>query len=101
MDLALVESSVRISGNRWADKGDLDSGVCGLDGASKGVIARPADSRGEEDQELKALRELDGLFRGDVVRRCVKELRTLQHTGGIGEPDRIPVGLDLAGCGPA
>ena len=57
--------------------------------------------RGEEHEELVVLRDLDGLVGGDVVGRGVEQPRTLQHAGGIGEPDGVPVGLDLAGCGPA
>ncbi len=65
------------------------------------MVAGPAYGGGEEDEELVALGDLDGLVRRDVVRRGVEKPRALEHAGGIGEPDGVPVGLDLAGCGPA
>src|SRR6185437_10491725 len=100
-DFTLVESAIGVGGDWRPDEADLDGGVRGLDGASKTVVAGPADGGGEEHQELVALGDLDGLVGGDVVGRGVEQPRTLQHAGGIGEPDGVPVGLDLAGRGPA
>ena len=31
----------------------------------------------------------------------VEQTRALQHAGGVGQPHRVPVGLDLTGRGPA
>ena len=101
MTLALVEGAVRIGGDRRADEGNLDGGIGGLDGPCEGVVAAPTHGGGEEHEELVVLGDLDGLVRGDVVGRGVQQLRALEHAGGIGEPDGVPVGLDLAGSGPA
>jgi hypothetical protein len=53
-----------------------------LDGLGEGVVAGPADGRGEEDEELVVLGDLDGLFGGDVVGRGVEER----------EPSSMPAG---------
>ena len=98
---ALVERAVGVGGDRGADEADLHGGVGALDGFGQSVVAVPADGRGEEDEELVALGDLDGLVGGDVVRRGVEELRAFEHAGGIGEPDGVPVRLDFADCGPA
>jgi len=100
-DVALVEGAIRVRGDRRPDEGDPDGWIRFLDGLSEGMVAGPADGRGEEDEELVTLGDLDGLFGGDVMRRSIEEARAFEHTGRIGEPDWIPVGLDLAGCGPA
>ena len=65
------------------------------------MVAAPANGGGEEYKEVEALGDFNGLVCGDVVWRGVEELRTLEHAGGVGQPDRIPVRLDLAGSGPA
>ena len=36
-----------------------------------------------------------------MVWRSIHQARTLQHSGGIRQPDRVPIGLDLTGCRPA
>src|SRR5271157_6501769 len=36
-----------------------------------------------------------------MVRRSVEHARAFQHAGWVGKPDRIPIGLDLAGRRPA
>lgn len=100
-DGALVEGAVGVGSDGGTDEGDLDGGIGALDGLGEGVVTGPADGRGKEDEELVALGDLDGLVGGDVVGRGVQQLRALEHAGGIGEPDGVPVGLDLAGSGPA
>ena len=73
-DFALVEGAVGVGGDRGADEGDLDGGIGVLDGPREGVVAAPAYGGGEEHEELVALGDLDGLVRGDVVRRGVEKL---------------------------
>ncbi len=75
-DVALVQGAVGVGGDRGADEGDLDGGVGLLDGLREGVVAGPAYGRGEEDQELVALGDLDGLVgarRGAAGRRAACE----------------------------
>src|ERR1700722_7186276 len=98
---ALVESLVRRGRDRRPDEGDLDGRIGGLDGLGEALIAFPTYGRGEEDEELVLLANLDGLGCRDVVRWRVEQARSFEETGGIGEPDGIPVGLDLTGGGPA
>src|SRR5882757_10358691 len=100
-DFALVESTVGVGGDGRPDKSDLNGRVGVFDGTGETMVAAPAYGRGEEDEEFIALSDLDRLFRRDVVGRGVQELRAFQHSCGIGEPDGVPVRLDLAGSGPA
>ena len=89
------------SGDRGADEGDLDGGIGLLDDFGHLLVAVPAHGAGEEDEELVVLQDADDVLPAEVVGRSVDQARSLQHSGGIGEPDGIPVGLDLAGGGPA
>ena len=88
---ALVQRAVRVGGHRRADKGNADRRVGRLDGFGHALVAFPADRRGEEDQELVILADLDGLVGGDVVRRGVQQARALKKAGRIGEPHRVPI----------
>ncbi len=98
---ALVESAIGIGGDGRPDEGDFDGRVGLLDGLGQGVVAGPADGRGKQYEELVAFGDLDGLFGGDVVRRSVEQARTFQQAGGVGQPDGVPVRLNLADSGPA
>ena len=82
-------------------KVDLDGGVGGLDGLREGVVTGPAYGRRKEHEELEVFGDLDGLVGRDVVRWSVEQARAFEQTGGVSEPDGIPVRLDLADCGPA
>ena len=98
---AFVQGAVRVGRDRWPNKRNLDRGIGVLDGLGQPLVARPADGAGEENEEFEVLGNLDGLIRGDVMRRRVEQLAAFQHAGRIGQPDRIPVRLDFAGSGPA
>ena len=98
---ALIQSAVRVGGHGRSNKGDANRRVCRLDGHRQTLIARPAYCRGEEHQELVVLANVDCLLGGDVVRRSVQQTRALEHAGGVSEPDGVPIGLNLARCGPA
>ncbi len=98
---ALIEGAVGIGRHRRADKRDANRRIRRLDGFGEALVALPADGGGEEHQELVVLADLDGFLGGDVVRRGVEQPRTLQQAGWIGEPDGVPVGLDLARRRPA
>ena len=99
--IAFVESAVGVGGDRGADEGDADGGIGLLDGLGEAVVAVPAYGGGEEDEELVVFGDFDGLGGGDVVGRGVKEAGAFEHACGIGEPDGIPIRLDLAGGWPA
>jgi hypothetical protein len=62
-DIALVQGAVGVGRNRRSDEGDLDGRISLLDGLRESVVATPAYGRGEQDQELVALGDLDGLVR--------------------------------------
>ncbi len=98
---AFVQRLVRSSGNRGPNERDLDRWVRALDCFREPLIALPSNGAGEENEELEFLGDLDGFVSRDVMRRRVEQLGTLQHSGGIGQPDGVPVGFDFAGCGPA
>jgi len=97
----LVEGAVGVRGDRWPDKSDSDGGIGSFDGLGEALIAFPADSGGKEDEEFEVFADFNGLRRGDVMGRGIEDARPLEHAGGICEPDGVPVGLNLAGCGPA
>ena len=98
---ALVQCLVGRSGDRRPDEGNLDPGVGLLDDLGHLLVALPAHGAGEEDEELVVLEDADDVRPTQVVGRSVDQARPLQHARGIGEPDRVPVGLDLACGGPA
>ena len=95
---ALVQRAVGIGGHRRADKGDANGRIRRLDGFGKALVALPSHRGSKQHQELVVFADLDRLLGGDVVGRRVEQPRTLKQAGRIGEPDRVPVGLDLA-CG--
>ena len=45
-------------------------------------VAGEARGAGKQHQEFVILADLDGLFRGDVVRRSIQQPRALQHAAG-------------------
>ena len=85
----------------WTDESDLDLGIRVLDLLNQPDVARKPWSAGLEDQELVVPGYFDGLFGGDVVRRGIEQSGPLQHSSRISQPNRVPVGFDFAGCGPA
>ena len=72
-----------------------------FDGLGDAHVARKSWSAREQHEQFIVLTGADRLFRRDVVRRGVEQARAFEHSGRIGEPDRIPVGLDLTRGGPA
>ena len=98
---ALIQRAVGVRRHWRPDKGNLDCGIRFLDRACQRMIARPAHRRGKQHEKLKALRDLNGLLRAHMVGRCIEQLGAFEHPSRIGEPHRIPVGLDLTGRGPA
>ncbi len=99
--LALVQRLVRIGGDRRADEGNLDLGVGVFDLLRPPLVATPGNRAGEEHQELVVLQDLDHLRPLDVVRVGVEQARPLQHPCRVRQPNRVPVGFDLACRGPA
>ena len=98
---ALIEGAVGVGGDRRPDKGDADRRIGRFDGFGKALVAFPAHGGCEQHQELVVLADLDGFLGGDVVGRRIEQARTLKQAGRIGEPDRVPVGLNLACRRPA
>src|SRR5947209_2508585 len=70
------------------DETDLQSGIKFLQTRGQGAVALEAWCAGEENQKFVVLQDLDSLFGGDVVRRSVEQARALQHSRGIGQPNR-------------
>ena len=98
---ALVQSAIRVGGHRRADERNADGRIGFLDRFSQPLVAFPAYRGGKQHKEFVVLADVDGFFRGNVMRRCIEHARTLKETGGVRKPDRVPVGFNLARCGPA
>ncbi len=92
---------VGIGGYRRSDEGDANRRIDSLDGLGQPLVTFPAHRGGEQDKELIVLADLDGFLGGDVMRRRIQHSRALQKAGRVGQPYRVPVGFNLAGCGPA
>ena len=84
-----------------SDEGDLDVRIAVFDGLGDADIAGKSRRAGEQHEQFVVLAGADRFFRRDVVRRGVQQARALQHSGRIGEPDRIPVRFNLTRSGPA
>ncbi len=98
---AFLKRTLRQRCHMRANEGNLEVriGLFHLGGQTD--IARESRGAGEQQQDLILLGELNRLLGGDVVRWSVQQARTFQHSSRIGEPDRVPVGLNLSGSGPA
>ena len=81
-------------------EGDFDSGLFLFHRPRHAQIAVEAHRGGEQHHKLVVLRDLHYFRWGGVPRRRIQQSAALQHSGGISQPDGIPVGLDLASGGP-
>jgi hypothetical protein len=97
---APVERFVGRSGDGWTDESDLNRRICLFNDSGHLLIALPAHAAGEENEELVILKDLDHLLPFDVVGWRIEKSGSLQHASRIGEPNRVPVGFDLAGSRP-
>ena len=97
---AIFQGEVGKDGHMRADESDLDPGICVLNFACELDVSGKARSTGIQDQKLVVLGDLDGFFRRHVMGRGIEQARPLQHASGVGEPNRIPVGLNFTGCRP-
>ena len=86
----------RLHGHRRSDERHLQLRVGVLHHLRHLHIHVKTGRRGEQHQQLEILRHGDGLLDRDLVRRRVDHLAVGQHARGIAEPDRIPIGFDLA-----
>jgi hypothetical protein len=87
-------------GHVWADEAHLQIRIRFFHARGQLDVAGEAGRAGEQHQEPVVLADLDGLFRADVMRRSVEHAGTFQHAGRIGQPHRVPVGLNLASSRP-
>src|ERR1700682_1960743 len=83
-----------------ANECNFQTGVRFFDFADEFNVACEPHGGGEQNEELILFADLDGLLPIDLGRRGVKQAAARNHAGGAGQPNRVPVGLDLAGCGP-
>src|ERR1700730_1588798 len=83
-----------------ANEGNFQAGVRFFDLADELNIACEPYGRGEQNEKFIIFANLNGLLPIDFGRRGVKQAAARNHSGGVGQPNRVPVGLDLAGCGP-
>src|SRR5262245_30075920 len=86
--------------DRWADKGNLQMRFELFHSLSQLEIIVEADMRSKEYDEIVLYGDLRRLFRADVMRGCIEQsgnsAQVADHCRGIGEPDGIPITLDLS-----
>ena len=81
-------------------EGDFEVRLRLLDLANQLDVASEAHGGGEEDQKFVVFRNFNRLLPIHLMRRGVEKTAAGEHSSGIGEPDRVPVGLYLTGRGP-
>jgi len=99
--LALVQRLVGIGRDRRSDETNLDVWVGVLDLLGPPLVAAPRNRAREENEEFVVLQDLDHLRPRDVVRVGIEQARPFEHARRVSQPNRVPVGLDFAGSGPA
>ena len=98
---AFPQTLLRLNRHMRTHERNLDVRICILDALDELNVSREARCAGVENQKLISLRNIDGLVRRNIMGRCVKQPGTFQHSRRISQPNRIPIRLNLAGCGPA
>ncbi len=83
-----------------ADKRDLQAGIRFLDLADELDVAAEADRRGEQNQKLVVFANLNRLLPIHLMRRRVQQAASRNHSSGIRQPHRVPIGLNLTRRGP-
>src|SRR5580658_4218364 len=83
-----------------SDERNLDLGIRLANLLYQSNITGKAWSAGKQHQELIIAGDVDSLFCGHVMRRGIEQTRTLQHSGRVGEPDRVPIAFNFASSRP-
>src|SRR5262245_37670432 len=98
---ARCQTGVRLQLNVGTDEGDLQIRMNLFHAADQPQVALKSRGRGEEHDEVVVAGDLDRLRHSYFVRRGIEHATVGKHAGRIGEPDGIPVRLDLASRWPA
>src|ERR1700730_9171197 len=83
-----------------SDEGNLHAGIGFFNLSNELYVAVESHRGGKQNQEFVVFANLHSLLPVDVVWRGVEQTTPGNHAGGIGEPNGIPIGFDLAGCRP-
>ena len=98
---AFLERRLRQGGYVRSHESDLQLGIGRLHGSRQLDVALKARRAGKQNQEFVIPSNLDGLLRVHLVRRSVEQTGAFQHACRVSQPDRVPIGLDLARGWPA
>ena len=90
------QRGARIDRDIGADQADLDAGLGRLQPGRGLRVGGEGRRRGMQHREIVMRGLGDRLVGADAVRGGVDQLGIRHHGGELGEPGRIPVGLDLA-----
>src|SRR5688572_14857551 len=90
-----IQALVRLDGHRRSDEADLQLRITVLHHLGHLYIDVKAGSRGKENEQFEFIGHRHRLLDGNLVRRSVDYFRVGQHSGGIAEPYRIPIGFNL------
>jgi len=84
-----------------SDKSDLQAGLLFLHAPRHLQVAAESHGGSKQNNEVVVLGDADGFGNADVVRRRVQQPAAFEHSRGVGEPNRIPGGLDVPRVRPA
>jgi hypothetical protein len=79
------------------DEGDLDLRSVGLDPLGEPNIARKTGRTGIKDDKLVVLSDRNSVVQTNPLCRAVEKSARLYQAGWIGQPYRIPEGIDFTG----
>ena len=94
--VAVVEAFFRLHRHFRPDEADLDRRIALLDQLCGPDVLIKRRRRGVEDHQIAFVEFMRNIVPRQVVRRCVDQLRSFDHSGGLGQPGGIPEALDLA-----
>ncbi len=83
------------------DEADLDARLLVFHRPSHAQIAEETDGGSKKNHELVILSYANNFLGRYVMRRPIKQAAAFEHSRRIGQPNRIPVGFNLACGGPA
>ena len=98
---AFLEGHLRQGGYVRSHESDLQPRVGRFHGSRQLDVTLKAGRAGKQNQEFVIPSNLDSLLRRHLVRRSVEQTGAFQHACRVSQPDRVPIGLDLARGRPA
>src|SRR5215813_335629 len=95
-----IQSFVRTNVTMRANESNLDTGIRFLDLADQLNVAVKSNGGRVKNQKFVALADFDCLLPVDLMWRGVQQPAPGNQSCRIGQPNRIPIGLNLARRGP-